>query len=140
MKKTIWVATIAIFVLFAVGFAASDDSSTSKKQKTEVEQESETEVEQESEADRQAREEKEKKAQQEKMKKEIKDEAYEDGYSSGLTKGPVTYASDNPEDAARIYYNIGYGRPSNNEEEEMHRLYIEYFVKGYHDGYKSKGE
>lgn len=49
MKKTIWVATIAILALFTIGFAASDDSSTSKRQKTNVEQESE--------ADSQAREE-----------------------------------------------------------------------------------
>ena len=132
MKKTIWVATIAIFVLFAVGFAASDDSSTSKKQKTEVEQESE--------ADRQAREEKEKKAHQEKMKKEIKDEAYKAGYSFGLTTGPYTYANSNPEGSARVHYNARYDIPSNSEEEEMLRCYIENFVKGYHDGYKSKGE
>lgn len=129
MKK--YFLTMTVIALFAIGFAASDEDENSAPQ---------TEQKQESEAERQAREKREKESQLAQKKKEVEEKAYEAGYSHGLTTGPVTYSRDNPKDAARIWYNTYYGIPSNSEEKEMLNLFLEHYVKGYHDGYKSKEE
>ena len=135
MKK--YFLTMATIALFAIGFAASDEDESPNSSSSSG---SQTEQKQESEVERQAREQKEKKDQQENKKKEIEKKAYEAGYRHGLSQGPVTYSQDDPKDAARIYYNTYYGIPSSSEEKEMHNLFLEHYVKGYHDGYKSKEE
>lgn len=108
-----------------------------REQKAEAERQAQ---EQKAEAERQARENMEKESQVAQKKKNVEEKAYEAGYRDGLSKGPVTYRNDNPKDAARIYYNTVYGIPSNSEEKEMLNLFLEHYVRGYHDGYKSKEE
>lgn len=140
-KKYAWTTAICAFlvVTMAIGLSAPDENGNSNSNSTTTSKQ-QTEKKQESEAERQAREQKEKESQLAQKRKEVEKKAYEAGYSHGLRQGPITYSRDNPKDAARIYYNTYYGIPSSSEEKEMLNLFLEHYVKGYHDGYKSKEE
>lgn len=153
--KYIWTAVIVLplIVFFTIGAYADDKqnpTSTTTEQKQEAEADRKAKQqnekaerkaqEQKEEAERQTREKKEKESQLAQKKKEVEEKAYKAGYSHGLRQGPVTYSRDNPKDAARIYFNTAYGIPSSSEEKDMLNLFLEHYVKGYHDGYKSKEE
>lgn len=125
MKK--YFLTLATVTIFAIGFAASDEDGSSNSSSSSPAPQ--TEQKQESPAEKLAQ-----------KKKEVEEKAYKAGYSHGLRQGPVSYSHDNPKDAARIYFNTAYGIPSSSEEKELLNLFLEHYVKGYHDGYKSKEE
>lgn len=115
MKK--YFLTMAIMAIFAIGFAASDEESSSDNS-------SPTEQKQETAEEKEARE------KQEKVKK-VAEIAYQMGYDRRKATWGQTIASD---DAAAAEYRFKYGRdPEDAGQEERWKVFLENYAKGFSD-------
>ena len=119
--------TLSTIALFAIGFAASDEESSSSSPSSssssgtqQVEQKKETE------AERQAREKREKQEQFERMMKD----AYDYGVSQGKT---FTYYQE-----CDGYFTKRWFTPSTDEEFEIFRKYKEEYNRGFDEGHRIK--
>ena len=111
MKK--YFLTMVVMAIFAIGFAASDDSSSSSDPQ-----------EQESPADKQ---------------QEVKEKAYNAGYEDGFTFGPEkSFDFDFLKMRARGHYSGYYGAPMSDEEKVLYDLFVEHYTKGYREGARNR--
>ena len=125
MKK--FFVTMAVMAVFAIGFAASDESNSSSSNNGEnfnpspqTEQEQEIQK-HETEAEREARE------KQEKIKK-IADMAYKKGWNRRKNSKDFP----DPRGEAHMEYTMRYGvEPTEPGEEERWNIFVENYVKGY---------
>lgn len=130
MKK--YFMTVATVALFAIGFAASDEESSSssesksESQQTEQTQESQdvqSEQKQESEAERQERD------KQEKVKK-VAEIAYQKGYEMRMSTRELI----NAESSAHMEYTMRYGKePEEEQSQERWNVFLENYKKGFSD-------
>ena len=119
MKK--YFMTVATVALFAIGFAASDEeSSSSSESKNESQQ---TEQTQESQAERQERE------KQEKVKK-VAEIAYQKGYEMRMSTRELI----NAESSAHMEYTMRYGKePEEEQSQERCNVFLKNYKKGFSD-------
>lgn len=120
MKKLCFIAIVA---LFAIGFAASDDDSSSNKEQTEQKQElsPQEKAKQEAEA-------------KEKRYKEIMERAYKWGYDDGIQ---FTYYKQN---RCLMWYKSYYGAPSTDEEMDIFKDAKAKYDEGFHKGHALRNE
>ena len=125
MKK--FFLTMTVMAIFAIGFAASDESNSpnsnnddNSSSSTQTEQEQEVKK-QETEAERVAKE------KQEKIKK-IADMAYKKGWNKRMNSRDFP----DPRGEAHMEYTMRYGvEPTEPGEEERWNIFVENYVKGY---------
>lgn len=129
MKK--YILTMTITAIFAIGFAASDESNSSSSNSsdtsnssTQTKQEHEVQ-EQETEAERATKE------KQEKIRK-IANIAYNKGWNRRMNSRDFP----DPRGEAHMEYTMRYGvEPTEPGEEERWNIFVENYVKGYNDAW-----
>ncbi|SEA64896.1 hypothetical protein SAMN04487851_11041 [Prevotella sp. tc2-28] len=133
MKKYFF--TAATVALFAIGFAASDEETSSSNSSSESSV-PQTEQKQETEAERQAREEKERAA----KIKELEEKGYKAGYKAGFSATPAIYRTTDAKKQGKIYYSAGFSTPTSEEELELCNLFAEKYEEGFEAGYRAGQE
>jgi len=125
MKK--YFLTVATIVLFAVGFAASDEegSSSNESSATQTEQKQEMQSDQNQESEKELKE----REKQEKVKK-VAEIAYKKGYEMRMSTRELI----NAESSAHMEYTIRYGKePEEEQSKERWNVFLENYKKGFSD-------